>query len=67
LETIKVLTSMTKLAATTAKRAMMFKARTTLRMMYPGPARDLVERRAIVRTWCRLKLEILWNRAGRQS
>ena len=40
LETTKVLTSMTKLAATTARRAIMFITRMVLWPMYPGPARD---------------------------
>lgn len=48
LETTKVLTSMTQLAAITAKRAMMFITRMVLSMMKPGPARDL------------LKSNILW-------
>jgi hypothetical protein len=44
---------MTMLAATTVLRAMMFMARTTLRMIYPGPARDEEERIAILQMWYR--------------
>lgn len=38
-ETTMVLTSIRKLAVATRRRPMMFRARTTLRMMYAGPAR----------------------------
>lgn len=47
LETTKVLTSMTVLAAMMARRVMMLKTRMMLRMTYPGPARgsrELLER-----------------------
>lgn len=49
LETTMVLTSMRKLAVTTRRRPMMFRARITLRIRYAGPARffemrsDMVE------------------------
>lgn len=42
LETVKVLTTMTKLAAMTASRLVMFIARITFRMIKPGPARVLL-------------------------
>ena len=44
LETVKVLTTITRLAAITARRAVMFIARMTLRMMKPGPASVLLVR-----------------------
>ena len=46
-ETTKVLTSMTTLAAMTARREMMLRTRITFKTMYPGPAMgspDLPER-----------------------
>jgi hypothetical protein len=44
LETVKVLTTITRLAAMTARRVVMFIARITFRMMKPGPARVLLLR-----------------------
>ena len=44
LETVKVLTTITRLAAMTARSAVMFIARITFRMMKPGPARVLLLR-----------------------
>ncbi len=44
LETMKVLTSMNVLAATTATRAIMFITRMALRIMKPGPARDRLKK-----------------------
>lgn len=41
LETTKVLTSITVLAAMTARRAIMFTTRKMFRTMYAGPAREL--------------------------
>ena len=49
LETTKVLTSITTLLATTEERAMMLRARITLSIMYPGPAKCSAERSAIVK------------------
>ena len=40
LETMKVLTSIEKLAQIQAKRVIMLITRMALRIMYPGPARD---------------------------
>lgn len=47
-DVITVLTSMTRLATTTARSEITFITRKTLRMMYPGPARDFVESRGMV-------------------
>ena len=43
LDTMKVLTSMTKLAAMTASRQMILSTRIVFRMTYPGPARDFLK------------------------
>jgi len=43
LETVKVLTTMTMLAAITASKAVMLKARMTFRIIKPGPAKVLLE------------------------
>jgi hypothetical protein len=47
LETVKVLTTMIMLAAMTASRVVILKARMTFRMMKPGPAKALLEKREL--------------------
>lgn len=44
LETTKVFTSMTQLAAIMAKRAMMFITRIALSIIKPGPAKGLLKK-----------------------
>jgi hypothetical protein len=61
LDATEVLTSMTMLAAMTARKATMFITRMPLRMMYPGPARDLDERVILRRFDTLFSMYVVWK------
>jgi hypothetical protein len=61
LDATEVLTSMTMLAAMTARKATTFITRMPFRMMYPGPARDLDERVILRRFDTFFSVLVVWK------